>query len=289
MAGMTKLERDEARLGYSLISPSLAIIGLLIIYPLVYNVYLSFFDVALSGDKTWVALRNYEKLFTAEYARAWATTIIYLLGTVGGVTLLGLVVALLLNQQFPGRNVVRTIILLPYMAPVISVIFGWQFFFGPDGLFAWFTTDILGIYDARPNLLGDPSHALWVVIVFDIWKHFPLTALMVLSRLQSIPKDLYEAAAIDGYGAWGRFWHITLPECAFVLGTVVILRFIWNFNRFEDVYLLADSVRTLPVFTYFKAFLGPTPEMGFAAAISVVQLLVLAGMMWIYVKKVLKW
>ncbi len=223
MTTRTKLERDEARLGYYLISPALAIIGLLIIYPLVYNLYLSFFDVGLSGDKTWVALRNYEKLLNAEYGAAWVTTAIYLLGTVGGGTLLGLGVALLLNQAFPGRNLVRAIILLPYMAPVISVVFGWQFFFGPDGLFAWLTTDVLGIYEARPNLLGDPSHALGVVIIFDIWKHFPLAALMILARLQSIPKELYEAAAMDGYGAWGQFRHITLPECAFVLGAVVIL------------------------------------------------------------------
>ncbi len=283
------LKKKEARLGWLMISPALTVLAIMIIYPLIYNIYLSFFEVSLTGSKTWVGLSNYTALLkNGAYYQSWLMTIIYLVGTVGGVTLLGLAVALLLNQKFRGRNLVRTIMLLPYIAPVASVMFGWQYFFDDRGIVSWALVS-LGLSEQPVNIIGNPAYAIWIVIAFDIWKHFPLTALLILSRLQSIPKDQYEAAAMDGYGPWGRFWHVTLPECWFVMGTVVILRLIWNFNRFEDVYLIAeDRVKTLPIFTYLEVMTG-TPRLGLAAAISVLSLIALMTFISIYVKKVLKW
>ncbi len=283
------LKKKEAKLGWLMISPALTVLAIMIIYPLVYNIYLSFFEVSLTGNKTWVGLNNYATLLkNGAYYQSWLMTIIYLIGTVGGVTLLGLAVALLLNKEFYGRNLVRTIMLVPYIAPVASVMFGWQYFFDDRGVVSWVLVS-LGLSDQPVNIIGNPAYAIWIVIIFDIWKHFPLTALLILSRLQSIPKDQYEAAAMDGYGSWGRFWHVTLPECWFVMGTVVILRLIWNFNRFEDVYLIAeDRVKTLPVFTYLEVMTG-TPRLGLAAAISVLSLIALMAFISVYVKKVLKW
>ncbi len=285
----TSLEKKENRLGLAMIAPALSVLAIMIVYPLIYNIYLSFFEISLSGSKTWVGLQNYAALLkNSAYYRSWWVTIIYLIGTTFGVTLLGLLVALLLNQNFKGRNLVRTIMLVPYVAPVASVMFGWQFFFDDRGIVSHMLQSS-NLSNGPVNIIGDPKLALTIVILFDIWKHFPLTALLLLSRLQSIPKDQYEAAAIDGYGAWGRFWHVTLPECWFVMGTVVILRLIWNFNRFEDVYLIAeDRVKTLPIFTYLEVMTG-TPKLGMAAAISVLSLIVLMSFISIYVKKVLKW
>ncbi|MCG8339098.1 MAG: sugar ABC transporter permease [Proteobacteria bacterium] len=284
------LARQEARLGWKLVAPAIGVIGLLIIYPILYNLYLSFFDVRLNGEKTLIWFDNYGKFLSdPRYFASLGTTVVYLLGTVIGVTVVGLLVALLMNQEFPMRGLVRNIILLPYFAPVISVVFGWQFIFDPvNGIFNHVIVEVLGITDERTNLIGNPDTAIIVVILFDIWKHFPITYLLILSKLQSINKDQYEAAAIDGYGPIGRFWHVTLPEIYFVLGTVVILRFIWNFNRFEDVYLLAPSVETLPVFIYLQAFTGIIDQ-GFAASISVVQFLILSFLIYFYVKKILKW
>jgi multiple sugar transport system permease protein len=180
-------------------------------------------------------------------------------------------------------------VLLPYFAPVISVVFGWQFIFDPvNGIYNHVVVEVLGLTENRHNLIGDPDSAIWVVIIFDVWKHFPIAFLLILAKLQSIPKDQYEAAAIDGYNAWGRFWNVTLPECQFVIGTVVLLRLIWNLNRFEDVYLLAPNVETLPIYIYYQAFTGVIDQ-GLAAAISVVQLVFLSGLIWLYVKKILKW
>ena len=111
---------------------------------------------------------------------------------------------------------------------------------------------------------------------------------MILSRLQSIDATQYEAAEIDGASGWQKFWYVTLPEVYFVVGSIVILRVIWNFNKFEEVYLLTDNVKVLSVYTYFKAFTG-TMDQGQGAALSVIQFLLLIGFILFYVKRVLKW
>ncbi|MFC1820104.1 carbohydrate ABC transporter permease [Thermodesulfobacteriota bacterium] len=277
-------------MGWRLIAPSIGVIGLLIIYPILYNIYLSFFDVKLTGEKFFIGFANYERLLKdSAYYGSLLTTAIYLTGTVTGTTLVGLLVALLMNLQFPFRGFVRTIILLPYFAPVISVVFGWQFIFDPvNGIYNHVVVEILNLTDNRYNLIGDPKTALIVVIIFDIWKHFPISYLLIISKLQSINRDQYEAAAIDGCGPLGRFFHVTLPEIYFVLGTLVILRLIWNFNKFEEVFLLAPNVQTLPIFTYYTAFTGIIDQ-GFAASISVIQFLILSFLIFFYVKKILKW
>ncbi|MEO9654078.1 carbohydrate ABC transporter permease [Marinomonas sp.] len=284
------LVKNEAKLGLKLVAPAVGIIALLVIYPILFNIYLSFFDVQLNGEKTFVGLENYSDLLgNPRYYHSIGVSIVYLIGTVAGTTLLGLGAAILMNQEFRFRNLARGLILLPYFAPVISVVFGWQFIFDPvNGIYNHVVVDVLQLTNTRENLIGDPDSALFVVIVFDIWKHFPIAYLLFLAKLQSVPKDLYEAAAIDGQNAWGRFWHVTLPELRFVIATVVLLRVIWNLNRFEDVYLLAPNVETLPIFTYYQAFAGLVDQ-GAAAAISVIQLLVLVGLIWLYVRKVLKW
>lgn len=284
------LSQRESRLGWKLILPSIGVIGILIIYPILYNMYLSFFDVKLTGEKFFIGLANYEKLLreTAFYS-SLMTTVIYLAGSIAGTTILGLAVALIMNMEFPFRNIVRTVILLPYFAPVISVVFGWQFFFDPvNGIYNHITVETLGITAERHNLIGDPGTALFIVILFSIWKNFPISYLLIISKLQSINKDQYEAAAMDGCGPIARFFHVTLPEIYFVLGTLVILRLIWNLNKFEEVFLLAPNVHTLPVFTYYTAFTGIIDQ-GYAAAISVVQFLILSFLIFFYVKKVLKW
>ncbi len=285
-----RIVAQESRLGYRLLAPAFLVIVLLILYPIMFNLYLSFFDVQLDGNKTWVGVSNYLKLLSDQtFYHSLGTTLIYLAGTVVGTTVLGLAVALLLNEEFPLRNLVRGLVLLPYFAPVISVVFGWQFIFDPvNGIYNHVMVEELGLMSERQNVIGEPDSAIWVVIVFDVWKHFPIAFLLILAKLQSIPKDQYEAAAIDGYSAWGRFIHVTLPELRFVLGTVILLRLIWNLNRFEDVYLLAPNVETLPIYIYYRAFTGVIDQ-GFAAAVAVVQLVFLAGLIWLYVRKVLKW
>ena len=112
---------------------------------------------------------------------------------------------------------------------------------------------------------------------------------MILSRLQAIDHSLYEAADIDGCGGWKKFRYITFPEVYFVMGAIVLLRIIWNFNKFEEIYLLAfNNVKVLSIYTYYKAFTGAM-EMGQGASLAVIQFVLLVGFILFYVKKVLKW
>ena len=281
---------QEERFGWLTLFPSLSVIILLIFYPIIYNIYLSFFEVKLVSENIFIGPNNYLNLFGDEnfYKSLWIT-LIYVVATTLGTTLLGISVASIMNHEFPMRGLVRGLILLPYVAPLISEVFAWQFIFDPvNGIFNHLIVEIFHLSQERFNLIGTPDQALVVVIVFDIWKHFPFAYLLILARFQSIDKSLYEAAEIDGAGRWKKFLHITLPEIRFVVGAIIMLRFIWNMNKFDEVYLLAPNVKTLPVYTYFTAFTGNI-EQGLAASIAVVQFLLLTLLILYYIKKILKW
>ena len=286
---MNTHNKAEARLGIGLMGPSLFLIILLIIYPLLYNIVISFFDVSLGGEARFIGFANYIRLLgDADYWRAFGSSAIFLLGTVCGTTLVGLGVALLLNEEFLGRGAVQVISLLPYFVPVISVVFAWRFIFDPViGIYNYYMVDVWKLTEQRVNM-ATPSYGLAVSIIFDIWKRFAIATLLIFSRLKAINQDYYEAAAIDGAGPWKRFIYITLPEISFVLGTIVLLRFIWNLNAFDTVFLISSSIRTVPVYTYYEAFAGSLDQ-DYAAAISVLQLVFLALFIWFYVKKILKW
>lgn len=284
------LAGEEARFGWKLILPAVCIIGLLILYPIFYNIILSFFDVKLVGANVFIGFTNYRAVLRdSTFWSAVLTTFVYVLATTVGTTLVGLGVALVMNQKFPLRSLVRGLILLPYVAPVIAVVFSWQFIFDPvNGPFMHFTFEVLHLFKQRFNLIGSPQNAVIVAITFNIWKNFPFTYLMILSKLQAINISYYEAADIDGATSWQKFRYITLQELYFVVGAIVILRFIWNFNKFEEIFLLTENVKVLSVYTYFKAFTGAI-EQGQGAAIALLQFLILIGFILYYVKRILKW
>lgn len=289
LAGRTRAQREEL-LGWALVLPAVTIILALILYPVVYNIYLSFFHVRLSGASQFIGFQNHaEVLGDSEFWNALLTTILYVSFTTVGTTLVGLGVALVMNRKFPLRGFVRSLILLPYIAPVISVVFAWQFFFDPvNGIFMDVFYGKLGIFSERFSLIGSPQTAVWVAIVFSIWKNFPFSYLMILSRLQAIDQNLYEAAEMDGASGWQQFTSITLPEVYFVVNAIILLRVIWNFNKFEEVYLLASNVKVLSVYTYLKAFTG-TMDLGQGATLAVLQFIILIGFILFYIKRVIKW
>lgn len=286
-----ELHKKEVYLGWGLVFPSVFVILSLILYPIVYNIYLSFFDVSLGTSNTFIGLENHKNVVSDIFFwKAVMTTILYVVCTTLGTTLMGLLVALVMNQKFPFRGLVRSLVLFPYVAPVISVVFSWQFIFDPvNGIVMDVLVERLGLMSDRVNLIGSPSSAVWVAILFSIWKNFPFTYLMILSRLQGIDQGLYEAAEVDGASGWEKFRYVTLPEIYFVTGSIILLRVIWNFNKFDEVYLLTGTnVKVLSVYTYFKAFVG-TMEMGQGSALALIQFILLIGFILFYVRKVLKW
>ncbi len=284
---MTIPER-EARTGRLLILPSLILIGLLTLYPLLYTLYLSFFDVTLGGANSFTGLDNLAGLLSDRiFWRSLGITMLYTAGTTLGTTLFGVAVALLLNRPFPGRRLVLAVVLLPYAAPLISEVYSWQFFFDPvNGLFIDFLVEKTGLFPSRFNLMAEAP--VLFIVLFSVWRNFPFTALLVLSRLQVIDRSLYDAAGVDGAGPWHKFLYITVPEILFITSALSLIRFIWNFSKFDEVYLLAPHLRTLPVHTYYTAFTGAM-EMGLASALAVIQIIIMLLYISVYVKRVLGW
>jgi len=283
-------KEQEARLGWALVLPAVIVIGALVLYPIIYNVYLSFFDVSLSGNNVFTGFQNHVQVVTdGKFWSAVWTTVIYVVFSVLGTVIFGIVVAMVMNREFPLRWLVRSIILLPYVAPVIATVFAWQFFFDPvNGIFVHMAVEVLGVVQNRFNLIGNPSTAVIVAIVFSIWKNFPFAYLMILSRLQAIDETLYEAAELDGCSGWDKFRYVTLPELYFIIGSLVLLRVIWNFNKFEEVYLITENVQVLSIYTYLTAFTGAF-DLGRGATLAVVQFGILVVFILYYVKRVLKW
>jgi len=285
-----KTDRD-ARLGYWLILPTVIAISALIFYPIFYNLWLSLQEVNMNPvqPNTFVGLKHFADVLTdGDFWRSFKTSMIFTTTTVIGTTLLGLGTALLLNRDFPGRSIIRGIILLPYVTPVISAVFGWKYLFDPVfGMANYFLVDVLHFLPQHINWIESPAYAIYAVIIFNVWKNFPFAFLMILAELQSISANLYEAAEVDGASTWQQFKHITLPELKFVLGALVILRTIWNFYKFSEVYLLSSSVDVLPVYIYEQAFANY--DFGQAAAISAILFVFVLGFIMFYVRKVLEW
>ncbi len=285
------LEHREAILGWKLIAPTVIIISLLILYPVIYNVYLSFFKVSLNPavPNQFVGFKNYIHILTdSHFWRSFWITVAFTLITVIGSILIGLGVAIMMNREFPGRGLVRSLILIPYVTPLISSVFAWRYIFLPlDGPLVQFLSSI-HLMNPGTDIINNPNNAFLVVSVFNIWRNFPFVYLMVLAKLQSIPSDLYEAAEIDGANWWKKFTSVTMPELYFVVASVALLRGIWNFYKFDEVYLLSKFAGTLPIYIYDTAFTG-IPHQGTAASIATILFAMMIGLITIYVKKVLKW
>ncbi len=286
----TGLIKEERNTGMILVMPALLILLVFVFYPVLSNVIVSFYKVKLGVPSKFIGVQNYTELLSSSaFWSSLFTTVLYVVSTTLFTTVLGVIVALAMNQNFPLRGLVRSLILFPYVAPIIAVVYGWQFFFDPvNGTFMDLMVNKLAFIESRFNILENPSTSVWVAIVFSIWKNFPFTYLMILAQLQSIDKGLYESSAIDGANMWQRFVAITLPEIFFVVGATILLRVIWNFNKFEEVFLLTSSLKTLPIFTYFQAFVGSI-ELGKGSTIAVVQFSIIFVFILVYVKKVLKW
>ena len=184
---------------------------------------------------------------------------------------MGLFAALLLDRSFKGQGFLRGLYLFPYVAPVIAVAFTWIILFDPFSGSANALLIQMGVTDQAINFFGQRPLALIMVTVFEIWRYFPLSFLFILARMQSIDTDMYEAAEMDGASPFQQFWFLSLPQLLGILSVLFLLRFIWTFNKFDDIFLLTGGnagTRTLTVNVYEQAF--AISNIGAGAAVAVV-------------------
>ena len=284
------MQKRESRLGILLILPTVILIGAVIIYPIIYNIILSLQKVALNPNRPskFIGLENYTKLFAdPTFYKSLGVTIAYVVVTVLGSTLVGLLVALLMNRQFKGRRVARSLMLMSYVAPMVATVYVWKYMFnGLYGVMNYLTVDILHIFEEAPMWMDHPVYSVLLVILYDIWRVFPYAFLMILAALQSVDESLYEAAQMDGASAWHRFWAITFPELLPSIAAIISLRTIWNFYKFDDIYLFTKQVPVLGVYLYQTAF--ATHNNGGAAAITIVLFVIVFAFVILFGRKAVR-
>ena len=217
-------------------------------------------------------LENFARVFDGgEFWRVLGVTLFYtFFGTIGAIVL-GLFSALLLDRDFRGKGIFRGLMLFPYVAPIIAVAFTWIILFDPFAGSVNALLQQMEVTDAPINFFGQRPTALIMVTVFAMWGYFPLCFLFILARMQSIPTDMYEAAEMDGASPFQMFWYLSIPQLLGILSVLFLLRFIWTFNKFDDIFLLTGGnagTRTLTVNVYEQAF--AVSNIGAGAAVAVV-------------------
>ena len=297
------LAQREARLGWLLVTPAVIIVLILVVFPVVWNIMLSFQRVLVRDLQTVnflsldLSLDNYKRVIgVRDFWETLRTTLAYaFFGTVLSIAM-GMWAALVVKKAFIGRSAVRGLMLFPYIAPVIAVTFLWRIMLNPQFGIVNEWLDGAGI--ERIDFLGRRSFELGIfgwtltlpvaltsVIIFEGWRYFPFAFLFILARLQAMPSELEEAAMVDGATISQRFRYVTMPQMRGVLSVLFLLRFIWTFNKFDDVYLLTGGSAGTEVITVkIVDWLRGRSDIGSAAALSIVLAAVLLVLLGIYFK-----
>jgi multiple sugar transport system permease protein len=233
---------NEKTLGLLLVAPVLLLLGGLVAYPLVVAMSYALSDRTMADEGVFVGLDNFFDLWGDQiYRQTVRNTLIFTAASVTIRLCLGVGLALVLNEQFRFRRVMRSVVLLPWIVPTVLGTMAWLWMFSPNfSVINWVIVHA-GIASRGPDWLTDPDLALLSVIIVNVWRGTPFMAIIVLAALQSVPLDLYDAAAIDGAGRLHRFRYVTLPLVMPVLLTALVLSIIWTFSDFGIVYGLTKG------------------------------------------------
>jgi ABC-type sugar transport system permease subunit len=263
---------------YLLVAPVVILIVGLVAYPFFYAIWISFTDQVIGNVGKWIGFANFQYLaknvtFTASI---WNTITIVLVSD-GLKLVIGLGLALLVSQNLPGRGIFRSFLMLPWAMPAFVAFLTWRVLFQPIGGGINLILTATGIHPEIVDWLGQRSTAMPAVILASVWRGFPFWFISILAALQAVPKELYEAARVDGASAWQRFWTVTVPGIRQVIIVTTLLSSIWTANSFENVWLLtqggpSDATIVFPVLAFFGM---QTQRIGEAAAVSVFTLPVL--------------
>lgn len=286
----TRRSRNDARFGLLLLLPALILLALVVFYPLVEAILLSFKNVNLMNLNTTTpaGLANYKQLLQDPlFWQALKNTIIYVICSVLAGLVLGMASALVLNEELPFRSFFRGIALIPWVVPGVVVALLFLYMFNSQAGVIDYVLIKLGITHHFVQWWGSTHNALSAEIIANVWNQTPFYMLMILAGLQTVPQDEYEAAKIDGATAIKRFWYVTMPNIRGILLSVTSLMVIWNFNSFDTIWATTqggpiNATTTLSIFVYRTAFNGL--NVGYAAAIGVAWLIVLLFFLVFYIR-----
>ncbi|MDE0708616.1 MAG: extracellular solute-binding protein, partial [Candidatus Poseidoniales archaeon] len=286
-----KAGKHRGKLAHAYIAPALIALAVLTFYPVIYGIWLSFTNADQShlGDNTWVGLENFITVLTsAGFLRVTLFTLIWTVANVVAHVGLGLGLALVLdNPHVRGRTAYRTALLLPWAIPSYISVLVWKGMLQPEGL-------IDSVLGTDFEMLADPTGAKTLVILVNIWLGVPFMMMSLSGAIQALPREMYEAAEVDGISSWHQFRHLTLPNLKSALVPLSLLGFIWTFNMFNVIYLMTDGGPNLRfgepgetdiLITYVYDVAFRDGAYGVAAAWSVVIFIMLVVFSWVYLKR----
>jgi len=275
----------EGFLGPAFVSPAFLLILFLVAYPFCMAVYFALSDAFIGRPSHFVGLANFVNLWTSDaFRQTFQNAFVFTGAAVGFKLVLGISLALLLNQQLWFQRMIRGAVLLPWVIPTALSTLGWWWMFNPGYSVVNWTGISLGLLDAPgPNWLGQKYYAMAAVVTVNVWRGLPFFAITILAGLVSIPRELYEAAEADGAGPVARFWHVTLPLLKPVMAIVVLFSTIFTFSDFNIVYVLTRGgpINSTHLFATLTRQVGlDSGRIGEGAAISLYLFPVLVFVVW---------
>ena len=286
-----RLARRSRLLPYGLLGPAVIVTLLIVFLPMIVAVVTSFFELVLFRPKAthFVGLGNFAALMQDPvfWSSLWRT-VLWIGITVPAQMLLGLVAALVLNQEFAWRGLARALVIIPWALPSVVIALMWRWIYDPNIGIANDLLLRLHIIQSAVPWLADPGKALYAIIATLTWQGFPFFTVMILAALQGIPKSQYEAAAIDGASRWRQFRHVTLPGIAPVLATAGLLRVIWVANSIDVIFVMTGggpgyATHTLPLYAFKRTY--SSMDFGYGSALAVTFALLLLGFIVLYLRR----
>lgn len=285
---LSPLERRRQRVGIGFVTPTLLIIALILVYPVLQSFVMSFQQAGFAGEETtWVGLRHYAAMFeSGRFWNALTVTVVFTIITIPVELAVGLGLAILMNESFHGKGFARLAVLFPWAFPTALNALMWRWMYNADyGLF----NDVAlkaGMVAEPINWLGSPTLAMLSMAVVSIWKTSSFMALIILAGLQAIPRDLFEAGRMDGMNRWQEFTQITLPLLRGSILVALVIRSMDALRTFELPFNLTDggpvsATETLSLYAYKTIF--EFVEFNSGAAIVVVQFVVIFALSLLYV------
>lgn len=250
-----KVKFDYAR--WIFVLPALLVVGILLVYPIFSSLYYSMTTKHLiKASYDFIGLKNYQTVLSdPNFFKAFLTSILWTAGSLLGQLFIGFTAALAINRVRKGKSIYRTLMIIPWAFPSIVIALSWKWMLNGVSGFIPNILVQLGICKELPQFLSDNSLVFLTLIFINVWFGAPMIMVNVLSALQTIPQDQYEAAQIDGASKIQQFRYITVPHIKVVVGLLVVLRTIWVFNNFDIIYLLtgggpANATTTVPIYAY---------------------------------------
>ena len=269
----TRFGRDFG-LGYLLLTPLVIVLFLFLAYPIVTAVSITLQDKTIGLPGKFIWFENYRELLFDDpfFWQVVQNGFIFTFGSVATKLVVGMIMALVLNQKIKFRGLFRGIMLMPWVAPTVVTALSWRWILNLQGVLNLTLKD-LGLILIPIPWLAQYGTAILSLIMVNAWRGFPFFGITLLAGMQAIPQELYEAAEVDGASAWQRFWHITVPSLRTVMLVVTILSIIWTFNDFAIVWLLTgggpgNATDVFATYTYKLGF--RTSRLGYGETVSVI-------------------